>query len=152
MAYVDLNPIRANMAKTPEASDHTSIKKRIHAAKNNETPQSLAQFIGNPRAPMPQGLPFKLSDYIELVDWTGRILRSDKKGAIASNLPPIIERLGVEVSNWMQLTSAFEKNTKTFVGSETSIEHSALQLGYKRMPNRQRCKALFGWLFILLRF
>ena len=34
MVSVDLNPVRANMAKTPERSEHTSIKRRCEAAKS----------------------------------------------------------------------------------------------------------------------
>jgi len=39
MAYVDLNPIRAGMADTPENSDHTSIQLRIHALEENGQPK-----------------------------------------------------------------------------------------------------------------
>ena len=34
MAYVDLNPVHAAMAATPEVSDHTSIKLRIEHWRN----------------------------------------------------------------------------------------------------------------------
>jgi hypothetical protein len=41
MVYVDLNPIRAALAATPEDSDFTSIQERIHAWKN-EIVQTLS--------------------------------------------------------------------------------------------------------------
>ena len=78
MAYVDLNPIRARMAKTPEQSDHTSIKRRIEQALKTQQPESLLAFAGNPRKDMPKGLPFPLTDYLELVDWCGRIIPRTK--------------------------------------------------------------------------
>ena len=91
MAYVDLNPIRAGMAKSPESSAHTSIRQRIKAALHSQDqPASLFPFAGNPRLDMPEGIPMVLSDYLVLVDWSGRIIREGKKGSIPANLPAIL--------------------------------------------------------------
>ena len=65
MAYVDLNPVRARMAPTPDASNYTSIQYRINAAKAGKSPKRLMPFAGNPRQDMPHGLPFVLSEYLE---------------------------------------------------------------------------------------
>ena len=35
------------------------------------------RFVGNPRVNMPDGLPFRLTDYLELVDWIGRQIREE---------------------------------------------------------------------------
>jgi len=113
LAYVDINPVRAAVAETPEDSDYTSIQRRIRTlqaasessvdAENVEQdmvpaptqPPELFPFVGGVRKGMPEGLPFYLADYLELVNWNGRAVREDKHGAIAEDLPPILERIGI---------------------------------------------------------
>ena len=72
------------------------------------------------------------------------LIRKGKRGSVPDNLPSILDRIGIEPKNWIELTRAFEENTKTFVGHEDRIESAAFSLGYKRTPHRQNCKNLFG--------
>jgi REP element-mobilizing transposase RayT len=150
MAYVDLNPIRAGLAKTPEASNHTSIQKRAKKAKSAAQPnqhqqqlKNLLPFAGNPRENMPKGLPFRLTDYMELVDWSGRIIREDKRGAIPDNLPPILERLNMDASQWLYLAQHFESPFKGLIGSIHKLRQACQALGYERMPGRRSCEQFF---------
>jgi REP element-mobilizing transposase RayT len=134
MAYVDLNPVRADMADTPEASDYTSIQRRIHALADQTNdqpaqPEELLPFVGNPRQEMPKGLAFRLMDYLELVDWTGRQLRDDKRGAISESAPPILQRLGINTDSWLSLTQQFESHFSTFAGRADDIRHACQSRG-----------------------
>ena len=107
MAYVDLNPIRAKMATTPETSDHTSIQRRIHSAIKGEQPAELVPFVGDERLNMPDGLMFSVKDYILLVEDTGRIIREDNRGPISSNSQYILNRLNIATDNWLKITCEF---------------------------------------------
>ncbi|MFO7593865.1 MAG: transposase [Pseudomonadota bacterium] len=147
MAYVDLNPVRANMAETPEEADYTSIQQRINTAISEnakEQPEGLLPFVGNPREEMPKGLPFRLKDYLELVDWTGRVIRDDKRGAIAGNLPPILERLDIDPRYWLFMAQHFESRFKGLVGSAYKLKAACESLGYQRTPNLAACRELLS--------
>ena len=107
MAYVELNPIRAQMASSPEKSDFTSIKLRVKAALSGEQPKQLLPFIGNERVHQPKGIAFSLTDYLILVDETGRVIRADKRGAISSSAEAILNRLNIPAANWIKIVAEF---------------------------------------------
>jgi len=47
----------------------------------------------NATIPERQVHPAVFADYLQLLDWTGRAIRSDKHGAIHQTTPPILLRL-----------------------------------------------------------
>lgn len=122
MAYVDLNPIRAGLAETPEASDYTSVQDRCAARQAHRAAQLVPALSTRPMTPesqlwvapivratidQPDGsactAAITLDDYLTLVDETGRIVRGDKRGAIPANLAPILDRLRINTDAWIAL-------------------------------------------------
>ena len=125
MAYVDLNPMRAEIADTPETSSYTSIQERLlpefdlQQAIDDQTDSGDLLDYTTPLKPLlpfenqllnePQsGIPFNFGEYLALVDWTGRIIRSDKRGHIDSTLPLILNRLQITADQWRINTTQFE--------------------------------------------
>jgi REP element-mobilizing transposase RayT len=134
MAYFDLNPIRAKIAKSPETSDHTCIKFRIENLNGHGKPtRSIEQFVGS--KPSETGLAFLLRDYLVLVDWTGRIVREGKRGKINSSLPPILQRLSIDRDSWLILTTLFESQFGQCVGSEHIVRQIYSDRHYQRIPS-----------------
>ncbi|USD68253.1 transposase [Vibrio sp. SCSIO 43136] len=132
MAYVDLNPVRAGIAKTPESSDFTSIKMRIKALRENKlTAPCLHPFVGSNNNTL-NGIPFRLLDYIELVDWTARQFRHEKY-SIDTALPPILTRLGIHQHNWLKACTQLEKQHASAIGSSLYAEQAKSALNKSKI-------------------
>ena len=125
MAYVDLNPVRAEMADTPEESEYTSIRERLRPEFDLQQAideqaecgdlldfrsplKPLLTFENRLTAELQSGILFNFKDYLALVDWTGRIIRNDKRGQVDSALPPILNRLHINADQWRINATQFE--------------------------------------------
>jgi len=114
------------------------------AKANQSQPKTLFPFIGYEREDQPEGLPFKLEDYLELIDLTGRVIREDKRGSLDMTLAPILQRINLTSEQWLEVSTGFEKHFKTAVGSEVLLaeycEHTKLQ----RRSGLSACKRLLS--------
>jgi len=57
--------------------------------------------------------------------WIGRQLRADKRGAIPDHLSPIVERLGLNRSNWEETVRGFGRPFKQAAGRSISLVDAA---------------------------
>ena len=135
MAYVDLNPIRARLTKTPEQSEYTSIKARLEGDGSlTQATQAVSRMLkrgelyhcNTPmRLLMPfsdrvdrtgdvektsESLPMRLTEYLKLVDTTGRHLAHGKRGRIDPSLKPILTRIELSAEDWIEASSAFRQH------------------------------------------
>ncbi len=174
MVYVDLNPIRAGLATTPEESDFTSIQERIRTWQKLPDPAAVEQYIPSgvlsENTPMIQNagetsnsdteclstinhfldgvspsvcwlcpissesqgrgiLQITPAEYFDLVDKSGRMIRSDKHGVINTDLKPILMRIGAKPDAWLETVSSFGSKFRLAAGLLSSLRTFADKLG-----------------------
>ena len=131
MAYVDLNPVRAGISDTPEQSNYTAIQRRVQAHQHHKPqPKLLLPFEDNDHSSQVDNntLPFHFTDYFELVDWSGRIIREGKRGAISNDLPPILARLNIPADAWLDAIKKRRKHFPVAIGSYEKLQALCQQL------------------------
>jgi REP element-mobilizing transposase RayT len=136
MAYVDLNPVRAGICDTLEASEHTSIKQRLEhppepCEEHDENSQPLAPVTGLRGAIR---LSISHKQYIDLVEWTGRHTRPDKRGRLKS--PAGIEPAESPdapgaAQQWLQQVLGTERQFYRVIGRPAAMQQAAKMIGQR---------------------
>ncbi|GAA0854252.1 transposase [Aliiglaciecola litoralis] len=133
LVYVDLNPIRAQMAVSPETSNHTSIKRRINDAKRGAQPKEMMPFVGDPKLHQPKGLTFNLQEYIQLVELTAQSIHLGKRAKANIIGTPILSKLGFNEHQWNVLSQCFEMTFSISAGTVESLRRFQSHTKRKRM-------------------
>lgn len=162
MAYVDLNPIRAGMAQTPEESDYTAIQQRIlerdpkiadrEPESIQKLPEDLQTAIGKlmpfaDQAPedSERSIPYEIQDYLELVDWSGRAVVEGKRGSIPDNLPPILERFKINPDHYIRFINRTDKSRfGNFIGAIEAMRTQAERFGKTFLKGQTAAAGLFS--------
>jgi hypothetical protein len=161
--YIDLNPVAAQVAATPETSEYTSIKQRLdhvdaqdatarlEAAKEGSVDGSRAaagledslwlcpiedrRGLDSTREGMVQG--FSLGSYVQLVDYTGRLFRQGK-ASISAELAGIFQRLGCNAQSWQNRMEKLRDRRllgRFFATTRAKLREIAQRLGVRRPVN-----------------
>jgi len=88
-------------------------------------------------------LPIEVEHYITLLDWTGRELRADKRGAIPDHLAPILDRLGLNRSNWVETVRGFGGMFKQAAGRSSSLVDAATRRSRHWFQGKSAARAAF---------
>lgn len=163
--YVDLNPIRAGEADSPETARYTSAYQRIEAqtqrknARNRadgwmaeltlrperKADESLAYSSRTGRRASDLGiLPMSLEDYLKLLRWTARLLRSGQRSTIPKNLEAILERMDVSHEAWLETVDNYETTFCHVVGSPSSMAEAAQRMDASCLKGAAASRRVFA--------
>ncbi|MCA9132300.1 MAG: hypothetical protein KDA45_04070 [Planctomycetales bacterium] len=167
--YIDLNPLAAGLAATPEECPYTSLKQRVEHAKcagrtddlsvamlgsvaasqaaegleeaNWLIPIEDRRRLDSSREGMQEG--FTLGNYLLLVDFTGRLFR-EGKATIAPELAAVFDRLGSSAEFWETRLMKLRKGRllgRFLATSRECLRAAAARLGVHHLANLDGCPA-----------
>jgi hypothetical protein len=126
--YVDLNPYRAGEVDNPIGSPYTSVYQRLQAQGRRKNaadrPDSwLAELTLPPERKADEAwayssrtgrrasdlgiLPVSLENYVQLLTWTARQLRSGQRDTIPADLARVMDHFDVQLDHWLSTVAAF---------------------------------------------
>jgi REP element-mobilizing transposase RayT len=165
MTYVDLNPVRAGIAQGLDDSSWTSIRQRIEeivqssvggestreategtSASSNGTDLDscpvLVSMEDDAQQARSESLPISFPQYMELLEWTGRTIRDDKKGHITAGPSQLLAKCGLDPAGWLDSVERFS-SFGVFVGHPARLEEQAAKLGQQRLKGTRRASKTY---------
>ncbi len=99
---------------------------------------------GTTRASDKGFLPMSVAAFIDLLDWTARQMRSDKRGSTPDSLASVFERLGISDEIWCGLVKDFGRLLYAVAGRPDSVDSHRSRDCQSRYKTKQQTRQLMG--------
>ena len=147
---------RGTFGSKPSRCDRHGRQIKTDAARDGwlcpirpEEPTSCASSVianipsSSRRASDQSCLSMSLDDYLQILDWTGRQIKADKRGSIPENLSPILVRLSVVPERWMDSVCEFGRRFRRAVGHPERVLAEAARSGKQWFGGVSMCRQAF---------
>lgn len=162
--YVDLNPIKAGEAASPKTARYTSAYQRIEAMSqpvdDAHRPDSwLAEPTWQDAAARDEAvcsssrtgkrasdlglLPISLADYLGLLFWTARQIRSGQRATVPRDLESFLDRLHLKSEYWLEGVESYEAGFCELVGTPSTLSKAARESGRRSMKGVSASRRIF---------
>ena len=138
MSYVELNPVRAGIAKGVRECEFTSVKDRISGRDRGK----LMYFQGEAREKEAE-IPCLFKDYLELVEWTGRAIRKEGKGYIKEEVPCLLTQLGLEPRGFLSCARSLLREFGHAVGSSGKLKRLVQKRKVRHLKGMKAARRIF---------
>jgi REP element-mobilizing transposase RayT len=152
MAYVDLNPIRAGMARSLSGSDFTSIQQRLgktgRSRKRNRPHQSKRFLISFKEDELlgedKPAIRIDFQGYLGLLESTARLSHGDTTRHIFHGHEDALHGIGLSFSQWSVLSLETHSLSVQAIGDLKALRSFCRSTGRKRMAGTRYLKVIYG--------
>ncbi len=88
-------------------------------------------------------LAMRFEEYLELLEWTGRCLVEGKQGSIPGAALPVLERMDLEVENWVETVERYGSIYHRVAGKVENLKRKALELGQRWVSGQGKSRWVF---------
>jgi hypothetical protein len=88
-------------------------------------------------------LAMRFEDYVELLEWTGRCVVEGKQGSIPGAALPVLERMELEVENWVETVERYGSIYCRVAGKVENLKRKALELGQRWVSGQGKSRWVF---------
>ena len=162
--YVDLNPIRAGEAGSPETACYTSAYQRIQAQQQRKNARDRADgwlaelslrdgSVQDPRKVYSSRTGRRASDlgvlsiswenYLKLLRWTGRQMRSGARSTVPRDLEAVLDQLLLRADTWLETVRDCQQAFCHAVGAPAGLAAVAERMGRRCLKGASASRHAF---------